>query len=131
MNVRHCESIYSWVIHQLVNSYDRLKSKFNSFAAKCLTERQKRECGSLTLIAPPLVLPCEEKAQIPQSRVEEEDEHLPPGIDYTARGNEERKIGGQVKQPSLNQKGPGPRPLVKQKQMAMKNSNFGRISQKD
>jgi hypothetical protein len=62
MNVRHCESIYSWAIHQLVNSYDRLKSKFNSFAAKCLTERQKRECGSLTLIAPPLVLPCEEKA---------------------------------------------------------------------
>jgi hypothetical protein len=93
MNARHCEAIYSWVISQLVNSYDRLKSKFNSFAAKCLTERQKRECGSLTLIAPPLILPCEEKP--PRfSRVEEEDEHLPPGIEFTVRGNEERKIGG-------------------------------------
>ncbi len=40
----------------LVTSYEKLKGKFNSFAAKCLSERQKRESG-LILVAPPLILP--------------------------------------------------------------------------
>ena len=38
-NIKHCEMVYAWVVTQLVNSYDKLKSKFNSFAAKCLTEK--------------------------------------------------------------------------------------------
>jgi len=38
-NLRHLEMLYSNIVGQLVGSYDRLKSKFNSFAAKCLTER--------------------------------------------------------------------------------------------
>jgi hypothetical protein len=38
-NLRHLEMLYANMISQLVGSYDRLKSKFNSFAAKCLTER--------------------------------------------------------------------------------------------
>jgi len=41
-----------------VASYEKLKGKFNNFAAKCLSERQKRESG-LILIAPPLILPHE------------------------------------------------------------------------
>jgi len=40
----------------LMNSYEKLKGKFNTFAAKCLSERQKRESG-LLLVAPPLSLP--------------------------------------------------------------------------
>ena len=38
-NIKHCEMVYAWTVTQLVNSYDKLKSKFNSFAAKCLTEK--------------------------------------------------------------------------------------------
>jgi len=40
----------------LVNSYEKLKGKFNTFAAKCLSEKQKRESG-LILVAPPIILP--------------------------------------------------------------------------
>jgi hypothetical protein len=40
----------------LITSYEKLKGKFNTFAAKCLSERQKRESG-LILVAPPLLLP--------------------------------------------------------------------------
>ena len=39
----------------LIASYDKLKGKFNSFAAKCLSEKQKRESGMI-LQAPPLLM---------------------------------------------------------------------------
>ena len=48
--------IYNGYMQALISSYDKLKGKFNSFAAKCLSERQKRESG-LIFVAPPLVMP--------------------------------------------------------------------------
>ena len=42
----------------MINSYDKIKTKFNLYAAKCLSEKQKRECG-IALVAPALVLPHE------------------------------------------------------------------------
>ena len=50
------EQLYNGFVKRLVNSYDKLKTKFNTYAAKCLSEKQKRECG-LALIAPALVMP--------------------------------------------------------------------------
>ena len=52
------EQLYNGFLRRLVNSYDKLKTKFNTYAAKCLSEKQKRECG-LGLIAPALVMPYE------------------------------------------------------------------------
>jgi len=57
-NSAELQQIYSGYVKRLVNSYEKLKTKFNTYAAKCLSERQKRECG-LALVAPPLVLPHE------------------------------------------------------------------------
>ena len=56
VNSQEIEDLYNGYIQQLVASYEKLKTKFNTYAAKCLSEKQKRECG-LTLIAPNLVLP--------------------------------------------------------------------------
>jgi hypothetical protein len=50
------EKIYSGYMEALVSAYDKLKGRFNTFAAKCLSEKQKRESG-LLLVAPPLQLP--------------------------------------------------------------------------
>jgi len=55
------EQLYNGFVKRLINSYDKLKTKFNTYAAKCLSERQKRECG-LALVAPALVLPHERSA---------------------------------------------------------------------
>ena len=57
-NTGELELIYNGFVKRLVNSYDKLKTKFNTYAAKCLSEKQKRECG-LALTAPALVLPHE------------------------------------------------------------------------
>ena len=45
-------------MNKLIRSYDKLKGKYNQFAAKCLSEKQKRESG-LILVAPDLILPTE------------------------------------------------------------------------
>lgn len=50
------DMIYNGYMQALIGSYEKLKGKFNAFASKCLSERQKRESG-LILVAPPLVLP--------------------------------------------------------------------------
>ena len=50
------DQIYNGYMQSLISSYDKLKGRFNTFAAKCLSERQKRESG-LLLVAPPLALP--------------------------------------------------------------------------
>ena len=46
----------------LVDTYERLKSKFNQFQTRCLSEKQKKQCG-INLVAPPLVLPQEKDRQ--------------------------------------------------------------------
>ena len=56
INTLEMEELYNGYIQQLVASYEKLKTKFNTYAAKCLSEKQKRECG-LALIAPNLLLP--------------------------------------------------------------------------
>ena len=63
-NSAELEALYNNFLRRLVNSYDKLKTKFNTYAAKCLSDRQKRECG-LALIAPALVMPHEQAAQMP------------------------------------------------------------------
>jgi len=54
----------------LIASYDKLKGKFNSFAAKCLSEKQKRESGMI-LQAPPLLMPYEKEAKDREEDIEE------------------------------------------------------------
>ena len=66
VNIQEMEELYNGYIQQLVNSYDKLKTKFNTYAAKCLSEKQKRECG-LVLTAPVIILP-HEKDQQSQAR---------------------------------------------------------------
>ena len=63
-NTIELEQLYNGFVKRLINSYDKLKTKFNTYAAKCLSERQKRECG-LALVAPALILP-HEKAAMPE-----------------------------------------------------------------
>ena len=50
------DQIYNGYMHALVGAYDKLKGRFNTLAAKCLSEKQKRESG-LVLVAPPLQHP--------------------------------------------------------------------------
>jgi len=38
-------------MQSLVDSFDRLKSKYNQLQTRCLTENQKKECGMM-LVAP-------------------------------------------------------------------------------
>jgi hypothetical protein len=59
------------------------------------------------LIAPPLILPCEEKSNASglfagQICLDDDDEHLPPGIDTKRSGDEEKKGMG----PAVSKKGP-------------------------
>lgn len=42
----------------LIDSYERLKSKFNQLQTRCLSEKQKKECG-LNLVAAALMMPQE------------------------------------------------------------------------
>ncbi len=56
------DQIYNGYMQILSQSYEKLKGKFNAFAAKCLSERQKRESG-LILVAPPLVMPHEKEEE--------------------------------------------------------------------
>lgn len=67
-NTIELEQLYNGFVKRLINSYDKLKTKFNTYAAKCLSERQKRECG-LALVAPALILP-HEKAAMPEGGAE-------------------------------------------------------------
>lgn len=55
---KEIDQIYNGYMSTLITSYEKLKGKFNVFAQKCLSDRQKRECG-LILVAPPLTLPSE------------------------------------------------------------------------
>lgn len=57
----------------LVTSYEKLRGKFNSFASKCLSDRQKRESG-LILVAPALIMPSDKEqldSESPLPRFEE------------------------------------------------------------
>ncbi len=56
INASEIDQIYNGYMQSLVSSYEKMKGKFNTFAAKCLSEKQKRESG-LLLVAPPLCLP--------------------------------------------------------------------------
>lgn len=56
IDASEADAIYGEYVAALNASYDKLKGRFNTFAAKCLSEKQKRESG-LLLVAPPLQLP--------------------------------------------------------------------------
>lgn len=62
VNLSEIEIIYNGYMQQLIGAYEQLKTKFNTYALKCLSERQKRECG-MALTAPNLVLPSEKETK--------------------------------------------------------------------
>ena len=39
VNTQEMEELYNGYIQQLVASYEKLKTKFNTYAAKCLSEK--------------------------------------------------------------------------------------------
>lgn len=51
MTATEVDSIYNGYMLALAGAYDKLKGRFNNLAAKCLSEKQKRESG-LVLVAP-------------------------------------------------------------------------------
>ena len=51
VEVSEAEIIYNGYLQRLISAYDRVKSKFNTYAVNCLTDRVKRECG-ISLVAP-------------------------------------------------------------------------------
>ena len=53
------ENIYNSYIGELVQSYDALKSKFSTYVAKCLSEKQRRDCG-MSLAAPAVIMAYEQ-----------------------------------------------------------------------
>ena len=59
LETHEIEALYNKNLQEFINSYDRVKQRFSTYAAKCLTEKQRRECG-LNLSAPALVLPYEQ-----------------------------------------------------------------------
>lgn len=69
INSQEVNQIYLAYMQSLIDSYERLKSKFNQFLTRCLSEKQKKECGIL-LVAPPLVMPQE------KDRLDEDNENL-------------------------------------------------------
>jgi hypothetical protein len=46
--------IYNSYIQELVKSFDNIKQKFSTYAAKCLSDKQRRDCG--ISLAPPVIL---------------------------------------------------------------------------
>lgn len=54
--------IYMAYLQSLIDSYERLKVKFNQFQMRCLTEKQKRESG-LIAAAPAIIMPMEKDRQ--------------------------------------------------------------------
>lgn len=62
INATEINQIYLAYMQSLIDSYDRLKSKFNQFQTRCLSDKQKRECG-LLLVAPQLMMPQEKDRQ--------------------------------------------------------------------
>ena len=55
-------AIYASYMQSLVDSYERLKIKFNQLQTRCLTEKQRKEQG-LNLVAPTLVMPVDKDRQ--------------------------------------------------------------------
>ena len=49
-------------MQSLVDTFDRLKSKYNQLQTRCLTDKQKKECG-INLAAPTLLMPQEKDRQ--------------------------------------------------------------------
>jgi len=62
LNTTEINSIYLAYLQSLVESYERLKSKYNQFLSRCLQDKQKKENG-LTGSAPNLVMPLEKDRQ--------------------------------------------------------------------
>jgi hypothetical protein len=59
LEIHEIEALYNKNLQEFINSYDIVKQRFSTYAAKCLTEKQRRECG-MNLSAPALVLPYEQ-----------------------------------------------------------------------
>ena len=72
INSKDVDQIYDDYVRVLTGMYERLRGKFNHFASKCLSEKQKRESG-LVLTAPPLTMPSEEEQRIDKEKGGEKD----------------------------------------------------------
>jgi len=86
--------IYNGYMQTLIGSYEKLKGKFNNFAAKCLSERQKRESG-LILVAPPLVLPAEKEME-DQNTGNGHKEEEKKGNVMISHAKENGRMGGRL-----------------------------------
>jgi hypothetical protein len=78
-------------MQSLIDSYERLKSKFSQFQTRCLSEKQKRECG-LSLVAPALLMPQE------KDRLDEEIDMLsnPNDAHNSAAQSSQSRMGGRI-----------------------------------
>ena len=86
------ENIYNSYVGQLVQSYDALKSKFSTYVAKCLSEKQRRDCG-MSLAAPAIVMPCD---QWPNKADEESKDDSEGQLESRVRMG--GRMGSQIKQ---------------------------------
>lgn len=62
--------LYNSHMQALIKSYENVKSRFSTYVSKCLTEKQRRDC-QMSLTAPPLVLPHEQRAKTGSPALEE------------------------------------------------------------
>ena len=79
----------------LIGSYEKLKGKFNNFAAKCLSERQKRESG-LILVAPALVMPTDKEMQEEFNGPKEEEKKSSFPQKLGVGGGDHMRMGGRL-----------------------------------
>lgn len=76
-------------MQSLVDSFDRLKSKYNQLQTRCLTDKQKKECGVM-LVAPQLLMPQE------KDRQDEEMDLMFGGQGVAADGQSQSRMGGRI-----------------------------------
>lgn len=77
IDTREVNAVYLSYMQSLIDAYDRLKSKFNQLQTRCLSEKQKRECG-VDRVAPTLIMPQEKDRQD-----EERDRRQAQGLNDT------------------------------------------------
>lgn len=72
MSTTDFEQIYNSYMQEMVKSYDNVKSKFSTYVAKCLSEKQRRECG-MSLAAPAIILPYEKTLRRDEETKEQQE----------------------------------------------------------
>lgn len=87
------ELIYNSFLQEMIKSYDNVKSKFSTYVAKCLSEKQRRDCG-MSLAAPAIILPYEQSLQRDDEEESKDDQPSTNGDQVRMGG----RMGSQIKQ---------------------------------